>query len=87
VADLQGLKMRIPGLAGEVLKNASAIPVTLTGGEIFSALQSGAIDATEWVGLYNDLAFGFVSGCELLLLFGMARTRYRLRVFNQPTRF
>ncbi len=57
--DLKGLKMRIPGLAGEVLKRAGAIPVNLTGGEIFSSLQSGAIDATEWVGPYNDLAFGF----------------------------
>jgi TRAP-type mannitol/chloroaromatic compound transport system substrate-binding protein len=59
VDDLKGLKMRIPGLAGEVLKRAGAIPVTLTGGEIFSSLQSGAIDATEWVGPYNDFAFGF----------------------------
>ena len=64
VQDLQGLKMRIPGLAGEVLKNAGAIPVTLTGGEIFSSLQSGAIDATEWVGPYNDLAFGFYQAAE-----------------------
>ncbi len=64
VEDLQGLKMRIPGLAGEVLKSAGAIPVTLTGGEIFSALQSGAIDATEWVGPYNDLAFGFYQAAD-----------------------
>jgi len=62
--DLKGLKMRIPGLAGEVLKRAGAIPVTLTGGEIFSSLQSGAIDATEWVGPYNDLAFGFFQAAE-----------------------
>ncbi|MFT5757149.1 MAG: TRAP-type mannitol/chloroaromatic compound transport system substrate-binding protein [Alteromonadaceae bacterium] len=59
IADLKGLKMRIPGLGGEVMKRAGAIPVTLTGGEIFSSLQSGAIDASEWVGPYNDLAFGF----------------------------
>ncbi len=58
VADLQGLKMRIPGLGGEVLKRAGGVPVLLPGGEIFSSLQSGAIDATEWVGPYNDLAFG-----------------------------
>lgn len=57
--DLKGLKMRIPGLAGEVMQRAGAVPLTLTGGEIFSSLQSGAIDATEWVGPYNDLAFGF----------------------------
>jgi TRAP-type mannitol/chloroaromatic compound transport system substrate-binding protein len=50
--------MRIPGLGGEVLKRAGGTPVSLPGGEIFPSLQSGAIDATEWVGPYNDLAFG-----------------------------
>jgi TRAP-type mannitol/chloroaromatic compound transport system substrate-binding protein len=64
LADLQGLKMRIPGLAGEVLKRAGALPVNITGGEIFSALQSGALDASEWVGPYNDLAFGFHQAAE-----------------------
>ncbi|WP_448548343.1 TRAP transporter substrate-binding protein [Thalassotalea fusca] len=64
IDDLKGLKMRIPGLAGEVLQRAGAVPVTLTGGEIFSSLQSGAIDATEWVGPYNDLAFGFYQAAE-----------------------
>ena len=58
VEDLKGLKMRIPGLGGEVLKRAGGTPVSLPGGEIFPALQSGAIDATEWVGPYNDVAFG-----------------------------
>ena len=57
--DLKGLKMRIPGLGGEVLKRAGGTPVNLPGGELFTSLQSGAIDATEWVGPYNDLAFGF----------------------------
>ncbi len=56
-ADLQGLKMRIPGLGGEVLRRAGGTPVTLPGAEIFTSLQTGAIDATEWVGPYNDLAF------------------------------
>jgi TRAP-type mannitol/chloroaromatic compound transport system substrate-binding protein len=59
VEDLQGLKMRIPGLGGEVLSRAGGTPVSLPGGELFTSLQSGAIDATEWVGPYNDLAFGF----------------------------
>jgi TRAP-type mannitol/chloroaromatic compound transport system substrate-binding protein len=59
VDDFKGLKMRMPGLGGEVIKRAGATPVSLPGGEIFSSLQSGAIDATEWVGPYNDLAFGF----------------------------
>lgn len=58
VEDLQGLKMRIPGLGGEVLKRAGGLPVLMPGGEIFPSLQTGALDATEWVGPYNDLAFG-----------------------------
>jgi TRAP-type mannitol/chloroaromatic compound transport system substrate-binding protein len=58
VNDLKGLKMRIPGLGGEVLSRAGGVPVTLAGSEIFTALQTGVIDATEWVGPYNDRAFG-----------------------------
>ena len=58
VADLQGLKMRIPGLGGEVLKRAGGSPVSLPGGEVFTSLQTGVIDATEWVSPYNDLALG-----------------------------
>ncbi len=57
--DYKGLKIRMPGLGGEVLRRIGAAAVTLPGGEIFSSLQSGAIDATEWVGPWNDLAFGF----------------------------
>lgn len=56
--DLKGLKMRIPGMGGEVLKRLGGVPVNIPGGELFTALQTGAIDATEWVGPYNDLAFG-----------------------------
>jgi len=58
IEDLQGLKMRIPGLGGEVLRRAGGTPVTLPGAEIFTSLQQGAIDATEWVGPYNDVSFG-----------------------------
>jgi len=58
VDDLKGLKMRIPGLGGEVIERAGAEAVNLPGGEIFTSLQTGVIDATEWVGPYNDLAFG-----------------------------
>jgi len=58
IDDLKGLKMRIPGLGGEVLRRAGGTPVTLPGAEIFTALQTGAIDATEWVGPYNDVSFG-----------------------------
>jgi TRAP-type mannitol/chloroaromatic compound transport system substrate-binding protein len=58
VADLRGLKMRIPGLGGDVIARLGVTTVSLPGAEIFTALQSGAIDACEWVGPYNDLAFG-----------------------------
>ena len=56
--DYRGLKMRIPGLGGEVVKEAGGQVVNLPGGEILGALEAGSIDATEWVGPYNDLAFG-----------------------------
>jgi TRAP-type mannitol/chloroaromatic compound transport system substrate-binding protein len=56
--DLKGLKMRIPGMGGEALRRAGGTPVTLPGAEIFTSLQTGAIDATEWIGPYNDIAFG-----------------------------
>ena len=56
--DLSGLKMRIPGLGGEVMQKAGILPVNLPASEIFTALQTGAIDATEWVGPYNDMALG-----------------------------
>jgi TRAP-type mannitol/chloroaromatic compound transport system substrate-binding protein len=58
LADLAGLKMRIPGLGGEVMARLGVTTVNLPGAELFTALQSGAIDAAEWVGPYNDLAFG-----------------------------
>ena len=56
IDDLQGLKMRIPGLGGEVLKRVGGVPVSLPGSEVFTSLQTGVIDATEWVGPMNDLA-------------------------------
>lgn len=61
VEDFQGLRIRMPGLGGEVMKRLGATPVTKAGGEIFQALSQGNIDATEWVGPWNDLAFGFYS--------------------------
>ena len=62
--DYKGLKMRIPGLGGEVVKAAGGNVVNLPGAEIPPALQSGAIDATEWVGPYNDLAFGLYKSAK-----------------------
>ncbi|MGB0682888.1 MAG: TRAP transporter substrate-binding protein [Magnetovibrionaceae bacterium] len=64
LSDYKGLKMRIPGLGGEVVKAAGGTVVNLPGGEIPPALQSGALDATEWVGPYNDLAFGLYKAAK-----------------------
>ena len=64
VDDFNGLKIRMPGLGGEVIQRAGALPVQLPASEIFTALQTGAIDATEWVGPYNDLAFGLHQAAE-----------------------
>ena len=58
VEDLTGLKMRIPGLGGEVLSRLGGTTVAIPASEVFTSLQSGAIDATEWVGPLNDLALG-----------------------------
>lgn len=64
VEDFQGLKMRIPGLGGEIIKRMGGTPVTLPGGEIFLSLSQGNIDATEWIGPWNDLALGFHQAAE-----------------------
>jgi TRAP-type mannitol/chloroaromatic compound transport system substrate-binding protein len=57
--DLRGLRIRTTGFAGEMLNRVGAAVVTLPGGEVFQALQSGTIDAAEFVGPWNDFAFGF----------------------------
>ncbi len=61
VADLQGLKMRIPGLGGRVFERLGTTVQVIPGGEIFQALQTGAIDAAEWVGPYDDTKLDFQS--------------------------
>ena len=73
MADIKGLKMRIPGLGGEVFTRAGGMSVQRSGGEIYTSMQTGEIDAAEWVGPYNDLAFGFPSDCQVLLLPRLAR--------------
>lgn len=58
VEDLRGLKFRIAGLGGEVMRRLGAVPVAMPPGEIMQSLTSGAIDAAEWIGPWNDRAFG-----------------------------
>jgi len=57
--DMQGLKMRIPGLAGEVFAKLGVNPILLPAGEIYTSLERGVIDATEWVGPALDVKMGF----------------------------
>lgn len=57
--DLKGLKMRIPGLGGKVLAKAGGNAILVAGGEIYTNLERGVIDATEWVGPFHDLKMGF----------------------------
>jgi TRAP-type mannitol/chloroaromatic compound transport system substrate-binding protein len=59
LADLQGLRMRIPGIGGEIMTRLGATVQVLGGPDIYPALERGAIDATEWVGPYDDEKLGF----------------------------
>lgn len=58
IDDLKGLRMRIPGLGGKVLDRAGGNPILMSGGELYTALERGTIDATEWVGPLHDLRLG-----------------------------
>jgi TRAP-type mannitol/chloroaromatic compound transport system substrate-binding protein len=64
IADYKGLKMRIPGLGGKVIAKAGGTVVLLPGGEIFTSLERGVIDATEWVGPMHDLRMGFYKAAK-----------------------
>ena len=64
IDDLQGLKMRIPGLGGKVVAKAGGTVVLTAGGEIFTNLERGVIDATEWVGPLHDLRMGFYQAAK-----------------------
>ena len=59
LADMQGLKMRISGLAGLVIEKLGVVPQQLAGGDIYPSLEKGTIDAAEWVGPYDDEKLGF----------------------------
>ena len=71
VSDLKGLKFRMPGLGGDVLAKVGASPVSLSGGQIYENLISGAIDATEWVGPWNDSFYKFYEAAKYYYYPGM----------------
>ena len=60
VADLKGLKFRIAGFAGRIMERMGVVPQNIPGGEIYTSLEKGTIDAAEWVGPYDDQKLGFV---------------------------
>lgn len=64
VKDLKGLKMRIPGLGGKVIARAGGAAILSAGGEIYTNLERGVIDATEWIGPYHDHLMGFHKAAE-----------------------
>ena len=64
LADIKGIRFRTPGLGGQVWEKLGASVTNLAAGEIFQALQSGTLDAAEFVGPYNDLALGFYQVCK-----------------------
>lgn len=59
IDDFKGLKMRIPGLGGKVIDKAGGSAITVAGGEVYTNLERGNIDATEWIGPYHDYSMGF----------------------------
>jgi TRAP-type mannitol/chloroaromatic compound transport system substrate-binding protein len=59
VADIKGLKFRVGGFAGRVIERMGGVPQNIPGGEIYTALEKGTIDAAEWVGPYDDQKLGF----------------------------
>lgn len=87
VEDLKGLKMRIPGLGGEVFTRAGGTAVTMPGGELYTSLQTGVIDATEWVGPYNDLAMGLHEVAEYYYYPGWQEPGPVLEVIVNKTAF
>ncbi|MEM1019342.1 MAG: TRAP transporter substrate-binding protein [Pseudomonadota bacterium] len=62
--DLKGLRIRMPGLGGEIMRRLGATPVTKSASELYLALSQGNIDATEWIGPWNDLALGLHTAAE-----------------------
>ena len=82
--DMQGLKMRIPGMGGKVMDTLGVAVQTIAGGEIYTALERGAIDATEWVGPYDDEKLGFYKVALFLLLPWLVGARTIIILLCEP---
>ncbi|MEL6863950.1 MAG: TRAP transporter substrate-binding protein [Bacteroidota bacterium] len=87
IDDLKGLKMRIPGLGGKVLEKAGGAPVLLAGGELYTGLERGIIDATEWIGPYHDYKMGFHQIAQYYYYPGWHEAGTALEFFVNKSRF
>lgn len=85
--DLKGLKMRMPGLGGKVLEKAGGSPVLLAGGEIYTGLERGVIDATEWIGPYHDYKMGFYQIAKYYYVNGWHETGASLETLVNKEKF
>ena len=83
VDDLNGLKMRIGGWAGKTLSKLGTIPQQIAGGDIYPALEKGTIDATEWVGPYDDEKLGFYKIARYYYYPGLVGGRHGAALFHQ----
>lgn len=87
VADLKGLKMRIPGLGGRVLEKVGGTPILLSGGDIYTGLERGIIDATEWIGPYHDYLMGFYQIAKYYYAPGWHETGSELEIIVNKRKF
>ena len=87
VSDLQGLKMRIPGIGGKVFTRAGGTAVLSAGGEIYTNLERGVIDATEWIGPYHDYQMGFYQVATYYYYPGWHEPGTALELFANRTKY
>lgn len=87
LADLKGLKMRMPGLGGKVLERAGGAPVLLAGGDLYTGLERGVIDAAEWIGPYHDYKMGFHEIARYYYAPGWHETGSALEFFVNKNKF
>lgn len=87
ISDFKGLKMRIPGLGGKVLSKAGGAATLSAGGEIYTNLERGVIDATEWVGPYHDYLMGFYKVAKYYYYPGWHEPGTVLELFINKSKF
>jgi len=87
IKDIKGLKMRIPGLGGKVIAKAGGTVVLSAGGEIYTNLERGVIDATEWVGPYHDYLMGFYKVAKFYYYPGWHEPGSGLETFINKSKF